>query len=850
MPTRLPSQAQKFAIAQRQNGYKMRTLDINSIHHFVMNISLNMNDGGITYSNIYSTFNLLYPVIGTTSVSHGFNLINPITTTQTSYGSASGATMSWSKIGGSYLTYYNSPTQSDGFITLDGSTQYIDTSFSNTNLLLNNKHLSYYTTNNATGSGDDISTIDGRDKLVINYNNNGITYSSFGLSSATSSTISSTSSPSTTGLVEVSRSNYYSTWNKNGVAVGTTLSNGDLTVTGVYTELSSLGVSSSKWYWEVHVGSYLTGGYDFAIGIAKVNAATNSQLGTDANGWQYGNFANVSYKNYNNSPVAYGSAYHIGDTIGVALDMDLGSVSFYKNNVAQGLAFTFSTGFTMYAAVSSFQGNIPGPTYTANFGQNTFSYSVPSGFNSGLYNDGISIYSNGSGYTNNSYLITSTSTFSAGIYSTWNPNRNAPLGAYGNTNSFYNGNLISVNNDTIFSTIGKSSGKWFWEVKILAASDAGFAIGIGTSRALGGTIGGDGTGYTWAYVMFIGVSYKDHTNSRIAYGTSFGVGDTIGIALDMDNGTLIFYKNGVSQGIAYTGLLGIGNIYAACGNWLSSPGPGTMSLVGNFGQNTFSYSVPAGYNPGLYEGQSLQIGRGPDGYSNRTFAMMSAGTKHSPDQAFSLSKAVNNLMINKNTPIYATLDPLKIGDGAVLSNNNLIYAGVNTTLSTIGVSSGKWYWEATLQNTINNYVIGISSTISGIYTSEIFNDSPLFYNLDSYGIRIDNNVNYSYSVNSLGYNQYGTNPVGIGGQGAIIGLALNADTRQLSYYHNGSFLVTSNVSSFPVGTTWYAAVSGITASSTTFSVNFGQGAFSYTPPAGYNRGFYNPTLPGSLAKVY
>ena len=85
MPTRLTYQAQKFAIAQQKAGYKMRSLDINSIHHLVMNLSLDVNDGGITYSNIYSSFNLLYPVIGTTSVSHGFNLINPITATSVNY---------------------------------------------------------------------------------------------------------------------------------------------------------------------------------------------------------------------------------------------------------------------------------------------------------------------------------------------------------------------------------------------------------------------------------------------------------------------------------------------------------------------------------------------------------------------------------------------------------------------------------------------------------------------------------------------------------------------------------------------------------------------------------------------
>jgi hypothetical protein len=30
----------------------------------------------------------------------------------------------------------------------------------------------------------------------------------------------------------------------------------------------------------------------------------------------------------------------LGDTLGVAVDMDAGSITFYKNNVSQGVAFT------------------------------------------------------------------------------------------------------------------------------------------------------------------------------------------------------------------------------------------------------------------------------------------------------------------------------------------------------------------------------------------------------------------------------------------------------------------------------------------------------------------------------
>lgn len=50
--------------------------------------------------------------------------------------------------------------------------------------------------------------------------------------------------------------------------------------------------------------------------------------------------------------------------------------------------------------------------------------------------------------------------------------------------------------------------------------------------------------------------------SSSEYGEKFGrSGDVIGVQLDFDAGTIEFYKNGVSQGVAFTNLSG--TVYAA-----------------------------------------------------------------------------------------------------------------------------------------------------------------------------------------------------------------------------------------------------------------------------------------------
>jgi hypothetical protein len=92
-------------------------------------------------------------------------------------------------------------------------------------------------------------------------------------------------------------------------------------------------------------------------------------------------YGNTGTKYVNANAAAYGATYTSGHVIGVALDMDAGTVTFYKNNVSQGVAFTGLTG-TIFAHVS---GGSQACTYIANFGATPMTYAPPAGFNAGLY---------------------------------------------------------------------------------------------------------------------------------------------------------------------------------------------------------------------------------------------------------------------------------------------------------------------------------------------------------------------------------------------------------------------------------------------------------------------------------
>ena len=109
-------------------------------------------------------------------------------------------------------------------------------------------------------------------------------------------------------------------------------------------------------------------------------------------------------------------------------------------------------------------------------------------------------------------------------------------------------NGAAVTYDSMRGTIGMPSGKWYWEVKVIAIGVGG-NIGIATNdSAL--SAGGTMTGVLQQYSGFKSINSWSNNGS---YG-GFTTGDIIGVALDMDAGEIEFYKNGTSQGVAYSSL--------------------------------------------------------------------------------------------------------------------------------------------------------------------------------------------------------------------------------------------------------------------------------------------------------
>jgi hypothetical protein len=114
-------------------------------------------------------------------------------------------------------------------------------------------------------------------------------------------------------------------------------------------------------------------------------------------------------------------------------------------------------------------------------------------------------------------------------------------------------NVVNKKWNTVRATTCFSSGLHTWEVHVDRCISKNIFIGVVTAEsALDNYVGSDRFG--WGYLANKAVW---HGKSKIrTYGELFKEGDTIGIHLDLDLGTLLFSRNGRDLGVAVEGLKG------------------------------------------------------------------------------------------------------------------------------------------------------------------------------------------------------------------------------------------------------------------------------------------------------
>jgi hypothetical protein len=234
-------------------------------------------------------------------------------------------------------------------------------------------------------------------------------------------------------------------------------------------------------------------------------------------------------------------------------------------------------------------------------------------------------------------------------FCTWNPL------AMGSNNLLKEGNLYWYWNGTgnwhyhNKGTYSVDSGKYYWEILKKTGRTDSEAVGIASDQTRPSQDGGQlthnqETSGTYAYEIG-GKKFKNGVDGG-AYGNTWSTGDIIGVALDLDNGTITFYHNGTSQGTAYSDLST--NTYGGWSPAISGYGGSpTSEFVANFGQD----SSFAG-NDTTTAGPYTDGGGIGDFYYTPPSGFLALCTKNLPDPAVIPSEHFNTVLWtgDSNTP--------------------------------------------------------------------------------------------------------------------------------------------------------------------------------------------------------
>ena len=201
----------------------------------------------------------------------------------------------------------------------------------------------------------------------------------------------------------------------------------------------------------------------------------------------------------------------------------------------------------------------------------------------------------------------------------------------------------TASNGIAYSTIGVSSGKWYVEIKV---DNVGTATSCGILEPSAYDNGNPDT----QAIYYQSNGNKNNKGSASSYGASYTTGDIIGIAFDADNGTLAFYKNGVSQGTAFTGLdtnttwligcHGYGVSGSQSGNYGNPPFTISSGNSDDNGYGNFEYAPPSTYlalcTNNLSSELTLPIGKGssyfnPVLYTGNGTSQTITGVGYQPD---------------------------------------------------------------------------------------------------------------------------------------------------------------------------------------------------------------------------
>lgn len=142
------------------------------------------------------------------------------------------------------------------------------------------------------------------------------------------------------------------------------------------------------------------------------------------------------------------------------------------------------------------------------------------------------------------------------------------------------------------ATFAVDSGKWYWECRLTNTDKGTYypSQGIANVDTMDLEANSQAGGANFAdSPQYMANGQKYIATVLSGFGASFDLGDVIGMALDMDAGTLTCYKNGASQGVLTSGLSGT---FTMCANNYAA-----STAVSAYAETDYNFSGPFVYTP-------------------------------------------------------------------------------------------------------------------------------------------------------------------------------------------------------------------------------------------------------------
>jgi len=445
--------------------------------------------------------------------------------------------------------------------------------------------------------------------------------------------------------------------------------------------------------------------YHLVLAVDTTQATANDRIKIYVNGEQVTSFSSTSNFTQN-------SDTQINDNVAHFIGYYLASVEFdgylTEINFIDGQALTPSS----FGETDAITGRWKAKAYSGTYGTNGFYLKFADNSGTTATTLGKDSSGNGNNWTpnnfsvadgtgNDSLLDSPTNSGTSGNYATLNP-----LKASSTSASISDGNL-----DVTFSqasqarrqgSLAVKTGKYYFETRIVSVGGNYPAVGVMlASTSDMNNYAGFETG-TFGYYSGGGVNGGGAGRTYSTYTTD----DIIGVALDLDNSQIVFYKNGVNavtSGTLYESLTS-GEIYVPAVSGFNG-----ARLIVNFGQRPFAYTAPTGFKalcttnlptptikkPSSYMDVVTYTGNG----TNRSISSLG----FSPDfvwfkirqsgshALFDTTRGANKILSSNTTgsELTAYTDELTSFD----SNGFTLGSSANTFTNTNGSTYVAWAWD-------------------------------------------------------------------------------------------------------------------------------------------------------------